>query len=259
MEFASYEQHNANLNITRKTVLLFFYLQIDIELELVHNESKTEQEIVQNIEAEYTIDGSLILESLVSQLKLKGYFLEGASIAYYSPHYEIYVCCATDPVPRTLLISSEDYDPGSRLAIRAKLGPTGCESANMQSAEIDPREKKRPKERKISYVVNKVMEWRKLYAGLIDNNGQIVKYSLEEAANKVGISKKSLDDYMLQLRLGKKFGFDFQKNKDHKVGILRAFIKTHKKDRVDTECNESENVEVRKPETKRKNGKKKKQ
>jgi len=120
------------------------------------------------------------------------------------------------------------------------------------------KERKRPKERKIAYVVNKVMEWRKLYTGLIDNNGQIVKYSLEEAAAKVGISKKSLDDYILQLRLGKKYGFDFQEHKDNKVGVLRAFIKSHKKDKADTECNESENVEVKKSERKRKPGKKKK-
>eukprot|EP00826_Nyctotherus_ovalis_P050055 TRINITY_DN6096_c0_g2_i1.p1 TRINITY_DN6096_c0_g2~~TRINITY_DN6096_c0_g2_i1.p1 ORF type:complete len:104 (+),score=31.78 TRINITY_DN6096_c0_g2_i1:566-877(+) len=101
------------------------------------------------------------------------------------------------------------------------------------------------------------MEWRKLYAGLIDNNGQIMKYSLEEAAQKVGISKKSLDDYMLQLRLGRRYDFDFQANKDHKVGVLRAYIKGHKKDKVDTECLETENGEAGKPESKRKLSKKK--
>eukprot|EP00826_Nyctotherus_ovalis_P039992 TRINITY_DN3889_c0_g1_i12.p1 TRINITY_DN3889_c0_g1~~TRINITY_DN3889_c0_g1_i12.p1 ORF type:complete len:159 (+),score=75.03 TRINITY_DN3889_c0_g1_i12:26-478(+) len=93
----------------------------------------------------------------------------------------------------------------------------------------DIKEKKRPKERKISFVINKVMEWRKLYTGMIDDNGQIIKYSLEDAADKVGISKKSLDDYMLQLRLGKKYGFNFHENKDNKIGILRNYIKDHRK------------------------------
>ena len=37
---------------------------------------------------------------------------------------------------------------------------------------------------------------------------QLQRWSLEDAANKVGVSKKSLDDYLLQLRFGKKFGFD---------------------------------------------------
>ena len=38
--------------------------------------------------------------------------------------------------------------------------------------------------------------WRKLYNG-INKNGDVVRYSLEESAQKVGISKKSLDDYLL--------------------------------------------------------------
>ena len=41
----------------------------------------------------------------------------------------------------------------------------------------------------------------------------------------IGISKKSLDDYYYQLRLGEKHGFDFGGNMDEKVGILRTFIK----------------------------------
>eukprot|EP00826_Nyctotherus_ovalis_P065190 TRINITY_DN9578_c0_g2_i8.p1 TRINITY_DN9578_c0_g2~~TRINITY_DN9578_c0_g2_i8.p1 ORF type:complete len:232 (-),score=104.27 TRINITY_DN9578_c0_g2_i8:197-892(-) len=231
---------------------------MDIELELIHGDAKGEQEIVQNVEVELTGGEGLILESLISQLKLKGYFLDGAAIAYYSPHHSIYVSCATDPISRSLVIPVEDYRGASCLVVRARLSSVGCESANVQSEDLEGREKKRPKERKISYVINKVMEWRKLYAGMIDNNGQIIKYSLEEAADKVGISKKSLDDYMLQLRLGKKYGFDFQKNRDHKVGILRAFIKSRRKDKTDAEGNEAENEESKKAEVKQNSGKRKK-
>jgi len=49
--------------------------------------------------------------------------------------------------------------------------------------------------------------------------------SLERAADKVGVSKKSLDDYLAQLRAGRQFGYDFNANKDKKVGDLRRFIK----------------------------------
>ena len=70
--------------------------------------------------------------------------------------------------------------------------------------------------------------WRKLYNGVQDQDGNLLRYSLEDAASKVGVSKKSLDDYLLQLRFGKKFGFDFQKHKDDKVGVLRSFVKTEK-------------------------------
>jgi hypothetical protein len=56
-----------------------------------------------------------------------------------------------------------------------------------------------------------------------------VRYSLEDAAAKVNVSKKSLDDYLLQLRFGKKYGFDFQKNRNEKVGVLRTYVKEQKK------------------------------
>jgi len=39
--------------------------------------------------------------------------------------------------------------------------------------------------------------WRRLYNGVTGKDGQLVRYSLEDAAKKVGISKKSLDDYLL--------------------------------------------------------------
>jgi len=39
------------------------------------------------------------------------------------------------------------------------------------------------------------------------------RYTLDEAAEFVGLSKKSLDDYLLFLRFGTKFGFDFDANK----------------------------------------------
>jgi len=57
------------------------------------------------------------------------------------------------------------------------------------------------------------------------NQAQLQRWSLEDAANKVKVSKKSLDDYLLQLRFGKKFGFDFEKHRNSKVGVLRSFVK----------------------------------
>lgn len=59
------------------------------------------------------------------------------------------------------------------------------------------------------------------------------KVNLQEAAEMIGISKKSLDDYYYQLRLGEKYDFDFKMYLNEKVGVLRTFIKevkTRKKD-----------------------------
>ena len=69
--------------------------------------------------------------------------------------------------------------------------------------------------------------WRKLYNGVL-RDGNLVRYSLEDAASKVNVSKKSLDAYLLQLRFGKKYGFNFQEHKNDKVGVLRTFVKQKK-------------------------------
>ena len=36
---------------------------------------------------------------------------------------------------------------------------------------------------------------------------------LVTSANEIGIVKKTLDDYLLQIRNGKRYGFNFQKRK----------------------------------------------
>ena len=86
---------------------------------------------------------------------------------------------------------------------------------------------KRTKERSISDIIEKVSLWRKLYNGVY-RDGSLIRYSLEDAATKVGVSKKSLDDYLLQLRFGKRYEFDFSANRNEKVGVLRTFVKQKK-------------------------------
>ena len=77
---------------------------------------------------------------------------------------------------------------------------------------MDAADLKRTKERQIRFVVERVSLWRKLYNGVELGNGETVRYSLEDSARLVGISKKSLDDYLLQLRFGRMYGFDFLKH-----------------------------------------------
>jgi hypothetical protein len=60
---------------------------------------------------------------------------------------------------------------------------------------------RRTKERKIGEVILAVKKWRELYTiGEKMPDGSYRQLSLEDAATKVGISKKSLDDYFLQLK-----------------------------------------------------------
>ena len=44
----------------------------------------------------------------------------------------------------------------------------------------------------------------------------------------IGISKKSLDDYYYQLRLGEKYEFDFKSHLMDRIGVLRTYIKEKK-------------------------------
>ena len=89
---------------------------------------------------------------------------------------------------------------------------------------------RRTKERKIGEVILAVKRWRELYTtGQLNEQGQHMEVSLDNAAKQVKISKKSLDDYFLQLKNGQKNGFNFNEHKNDKIGILRAYNKKNKK------------------------------
>lgn len=59
--------------------------------------------------------------------------------------------------------------------------------------------------------------WRNLHLSKLCN--------LTTAAKVLGISKKSLDDYFLILRIAEELNYDFETNLKNKMGHLRAFIK----------------------------------
>ena len=50
------------------------------------------------------------------------------------------------------------------------------------------------------------------------------QFDLDEAAEKIDSSKKTLDDYLLNLRFAIKFEFDFHKHQNESVGFLRSFV-----------------------------------
>lgn len=98
------------------------------------------------------------------------------------------------------------------------------EPESSSSAQSGESRKERNKERTVREVVESVKRWRDLH----DSSSVERRVSLQEAAKVVGISKKSLDDYFFQLRVGEQHGFDFEKHLDSKVGVLRAFNRQHK-------------------------------
>lgn len=93
------------------------------------------------------------------------------------------------------------------------------QKAKAEKDKEQPSEDKgKTKEKKIGEVVEKVALWRRFYTGFYDERGNFIQKPLEQAAGEVGIAKKTLDDYLLQIRCGKKYGFDFNSNVDGKIG-----------------------------------------
>ena len=189
-----------------------------------------------------------ILENLSKQITLNNFAI---SYCEYDNNTNIYVNVGRYPLENNYLIGYNILsltNPSIITQIRIKLRqiiikeyPLKQELIEEDIENIEDKninsfinhKSKRAKERKIGYIIKKVFMWKTLYNGIysVDENGNKIKikYTLEQAANKAGISKKSLDDYLIQLRIGKFFNFNFNEHKNDKVGILRAFVKKHKK------------------------------
>lgn len=209
---------------------------------------KSEKEFIQSIKVFRNSEGDIDLSDLLRNLKGMAFPIERNVISYYSYANDMYIYCGNDPLPANSTIPvSEIYnsEEGKQVTIRVRQVLTNMPINPEAAGETDNiklegsinfagegpgnTKQKRTKERKIGEILDKVLQWRRLYTGVVDpTTGQTVKLSLEEAAQRVGISKKSLDDYLLQIRFGKKHGFNFNDHFNEKVGVLRTFVKKHK-------------------------------
>jgi hypothetical protein len=208
-----------------------------------------EEEVIPNIRLEITEDKKIKLSEIILKLKQCGFPLTGSMISIYLPDVDDFVLVGSDPIDSGIFLEKnlfdskiikiravcyiEDKSIGVRLGDKSNNLYGSDRKSSKQSLTIDKKKFKRTKERKIGYIIEKVNTWRKLYNGFTDEQGKFTKYSLDEAAKIIGISKKSLDDYLLQLRLGRRFGFDFNMNKNTKVGVLRSYVKKYKNVKVE--------------------------
>ena len=113
-------------------------------------------------------------------------------------------------------------------------GPEEPDSSREEDA--DPKEdskdkatKPKTKQRTLGYVIEMVKEWRRLYNGYFDDNGEFTRMELDKGALKLGIPKKTLDDYLGLIRDGSKMDYDFNSHINESVSDLRNFIKAEKK------------------------------
>ena len=91
------------------------------------------------------------------------------------------------------------------------------------------RDSKRKKIMKQSLSINEIIsivcKWRTLcYPEKVRRGEKVI--TKEEAARTVNIKKKSLDDYLMFIRLGITMGFDFKTNGEKTFNFLRKFIKS---------------------------------
>lgn len=198
-----------------------------------------EREIISNLNFLVHQNDKIKLFDVTSRLKSCGFPLTGSMISIYSKLAEDYIFVGADPVDQNFFLSNTEYNLKliklkaicyieEKLIHEINREHIFCKPLSRRNSLVDKKKSKRTKERKIGFIIEKVNSWRKLYNGFYDDNGKFTKYSLDEAAKIISISKKSLDDYLLQLRLGRKFGFDFNLNKNCKVGILRSFVKQNR-------------------------------
>ena len=192
-----------------------------------------EEEIIPNVEIPITSDRKIFMKDIISKLKYLGYPTTGALFSVYIKTAYEYVYFGSEPIDPNIFLDETlvDFD-NLRIKMVSYLEDKLIKKTEKQlfdKKETNKTQKdKRTKERKIEFIVEKVNAWRRLYNGFYNENGEYTRYSLDQAAKMVGISKKSLDDYLLQLRLGRKYGFNFNQNKTKKVGVLRAFVKKHR-------------------------------
>ena len=196
------------------------------------------------------------LYDLCNSLKILGYPMGGSMINIYLNEASDYVFYGPEPIDHNICINSSELGKGNLIKIKIinyldkKMLNVNNKTDEMKELDENDEESElnesnkgngsentvqnffeseaRRRERRIGYIIEKVHAWRKLYNGFYNENGEHTRYSLDTAAELLGISKKSLDDYLLQIRLGRKFGFDFNKYRNERVGNLREFVKKHR-------------------------------
>ena len=100
----------------------------------------------------------------------------------------------------SIIVHSKPSDTSDNPLIFNISRPTKTKS--LRKRQIKTKSKvKRVRERRISEIVRAVGLWRRLYCGVVvmshfGNETEMIRYSLDDAAQKVGISRKTLDDYL---------------------------------------------------------------
>ncbi|KAM3141868.1 hypothetical protein pb186bvf_005954 [Paramecium bursaria] len=190
-----------------------------------------------------TDDLNIYVADLVEQLRRRDEFkqhLQNGSISIQREDNnlssnKVYQFIGQCPLPQDALFKLQNQEK-----LEVKIQST-CSSFLDQITDLNEETEKndksrQSKQRTLAEVVERVALWRRLYSGFYDQNKQFIQMPLDKAADRVHIQKKTLDDYLLQIRYGKRYGFDFNKYQKEGISKLRQFVKSKrdKNSKVDT-------------------------
>ena len=83
---------------------------------------------------------------------------------------------------------------------KRELGELSEEEEQEEKEEPKKNEKKKKKHRTIKDVIEIVLAWKRFKKGIQNSEGKIVKFTPQEAAEILGVSYKTLYDYMFFLK-----------------------------------------------------------
>jgi hypothetical protein len=192
------ENHSPNKQKINKKFTLILH-------QAYSTETQRFEDIHKNLPQQTT--NGLSLNDLFEELKTRGYNYINTAISYFDKELDSFIYCGIYPLVGNVTIP---FMPLVEIKLRQIIKKDNLMRMELKEENVEENENnenifinvksKRSKERKIGYIIEKVFLWRKLYNGFKDEHGNLIKLTLEEAAEKVGISKKSLDDYLIQLR-----------------------------------------------------------
>jgi hypothetical protein len=188
--------------------------------------------------------GALPISQVLTALRTHKTENGTAMVSVFDPSLQLFVYLGSDPVNNDFKIPLSLAHEGSvsvtQLLLRFRYPIQHDSRKRLDNTDETAQ---RTKDRKICYIIEKVALWRNLYNGTVLVQGDRNKLTLEEASMHIGISKKSLDDYLLQLRFGRRHGFNFQTHNTERVGLLRSYVKRTKLALQQvTECKSAESL-----------------
>lgn len=187
--------------------------------------NEEDSELVRGIEIQTMPTGDFYLSTVLERLEFFGYAMDDSPIVYYYDWKEnLYVNCGKPPVPSNLIVPA-DRIQNQRIVLKLRhfdQPKAAPKTKKEEKALAAASERKYKKNRTIGYICEKVALWKRLYG-----NGN-KSCTSQQAAQLIGISKRTLEDYNALIKYGKIFGFDFTKHQLSKVGVLRSFVKKQK-------------------------------